>query len=262
MIASGRRGRSTIGRNGAVVTLDRWLAELERRHLANLTPAEVGRALRALSSCYVERRDRLADGAALEGAGKRAAFALFYGVQHFLTVREIARALAIIHADRIVDLGCGTGTAGVALALETGCPRLEGFDVSRWAVDEANWTYRAFELRGHAAVRDIRRVRLPAPGVVLAAYSVNELEDGSRRELLSRVLDVQRRGATILVVEPIARRTNRWWNEWSDAFSSAGARDDEWKFRVPLPERAQALARAAGLDVQELKARSLYLQGR
>ena len=35
------------------------------------------RALRALSSTYVERRQKIADGAA--GAGKRAAFALFYG---------------------------------------------------------------------------------------------------------------------------------------------------------------------------------------
>jgi hypothetical protein len=55
-----------------------WLQGLEERHLATLTPSEVARALRALSSCYVERRAKLAAGGALESAGKRAAFAQFY----------------------------------------------------------------------------------------------------------------------------------------------------------------------------------------
>src|SRR5512135_1759049 len=90
-----------------------WLAALEARHLADLRFAEVSRALRALSSAYVERRGRLAEGAALEGAGKRAAFALFYGPLHFLLVREVVRALGASDPApaRVVDLGCGTGVA-------------------------------------------------------------------------------------------------------------------------------------------------------
>jgi hypothetical protein len=52
------------------------MADLEARHLADLEFREVSKALRALSSTYVERRDRLAAGAALGTAGKRAAFAL------------------------------------------------------------------------------------------------------------------------------------------------------------------------------------------
>ena len=70
-----------------------WLEALERRHLADLTLSEVARALRALSSCYVERRDKLAEGGALSSKGKRAAFALFYGPQHLLITREILKAL-------------------------------------------------------------------------------------------------------------------------------------------------------------------------
>src|SRR3954467_10996993 len=70
-----------------------WLAALEQRHLANLRPSEVSRALRSLSSCYVERRTRLAQGAALNTTGKRAAFALFYGPLHFLVTREIITAI-------------------------------------------------------------------------------------------------------------------------------------------------------------------------
>ena len=73
---------------------DRWMTALEARHLAELTFPEVSRALRALSSAYVERRARLGQGAALSGAGKRAAFALFYGPLHYLILRHIASAIA------------------------------------------------------------------------------------------------------------------------------------------------------------------------
>ena len=65
-----------------------WIAGLETTHLAQLTFPEVSRALRALSSTYVERRQKLAEGAALSGTGKRAAFALFYGPLH----HQIGRA--------------------------------------------------------------------------------------------------------------------------------------------------------------------------
>src|SRR5262245_58859924 len=42
----------------ADTVLPHWLAALETRHLANLRVSEVTRALRALSSAYVERRHR------------------------------------------------------------------------------------------------------------------------------------------------------------------------------------------------------------
>ena len=73
--------------------LERWLGQAEQRYLADLTRPELGRALRALTSCYIERRNKLGSGHALDGRGKRAAFALYYAPLHFLTVREIARAL-------------------------------------------------------------------------------------------------------------------------------------------------------------------------
>jgi hypothetical protein len=102
-----------------------WIASLESRHLGDLTFAEVSRALRALSSTYVERRHKLTEGAALSGAGKRAAFALFYGPLHFLLVHHIAATLAGEVSDRsdtlIVDLGCGSGASGAGWA--TACSR-------------------------------------------------------------------------------------------------------------------------------------------
>ena len=94
------------------------MASLEERHLAELTFPEVSRALRALSSAYVERRKKLSEGAALSGAGKRAAFALFYGPLHHLLVAHVVEALpAVVRRVRtLVDLGCGTGAAGAAWA--------------------------------------------------------------------------------------------------------------------------------------------------
>ena len=97
---------------------DNWIADLQARHLADLTFREVSRALRALSATYVERRARIREGAALAGAGQRAAFALFYGPLHYLLVRQIVETLGAVRprVATLVDLGCGTGAAGAAWA--------------------------------------------------------------------------------------------------------------------------------------------------
>jgi SAM-dependent methyltransferase len=236
---------------------------LEKRHFAELTFAEVRRALQALSSAYVERRERMAGGSALEGAGKRAAFALYYGPMHFLLVREIVRGLPppARAPRRIVDLGCGTGTAGAAWALE--CEpkaRVEGIDRSGWAVAEARWTLARLGLEGRTVRADAAAVPLPGGGTgILAAFTANELAEEPRSRLLGRLLHAARRGSAVLVVEPIARRLNSWWPEWAGAFRSAGGREDEWRLRPERPERLALLGKAAGLDVRELTGRSLAL---
>jgi len=241
--------------------LETWLAALDQRHLSDFRPAEVGRALRALSSCYVERRTRLAEGGALETAGKRAAFALFYAPVHFLTVDRIAAALAFPAAlTEVLDLGCGTGAAGAAWALRASARRITGFDRHPWAVAEANWTYRVLGLQGRAHRLDLSRVRLdPAPGLgILAAYTINELPDDLKATWLTKLLDARARGAAVLIVEPIARRMAPWWGGWEERFLAAGGRSDEWRFDAPLPSRQRELARSAGLNPRELRARSLF----
>lgn len=238
-----------------------WLAALDERHLADFRPAEVGRALRALSSCYVERRSRLAEGGALETAGKRAAFALFYAPLHFLTAVRIAGELTPQRAvTDVLDLGCGTGAAGAAWALQAGASRITGFDRHPWAVAEANWTYRVLGLRGRALRQDLSKVRLdPSPGLgIIAGYTVNELPDELRAATLTRLLDAHTRGAAVLVIEPIARRMAPWWTQWEQAFLAAGGRADEWRFDEVLPPRQRELARSAGLNPRELTARSLF----
>jgi len=247
-----------------------WLDALERRHLADLTLSEVARALRALSSCYVERRAKLAESGALSSNGKRAAFALFYGPQHLLAMRAILGALspATENVTRVIDLGCGTGAPGAAWAVAAHARAIRGFDRHPWAVAEAGWTYRQFQLRGQ-----VTRASIAVPGLlnertavgdlhgtaILAAYAANELASEGRAILLASLLQAHGRGARILVVEPIARRAMPWWADWRAAVERADGRADEWRFPADLPPTQRALAHAAGLDPRELTARSLFL---
>jgi hypothetical protein len=243
-----------------------WYAALLERHMAVLSFPEVRRAVQALSSLYVERRRRIGSGAALDGAGKRAAFAIYYAPLHFLTVRQIVRELESARAPitRLIDLGCGTGAAGAAWALELQPhPTLVGTDLNGWAVSEAAWSWSRLGLTGRARVGRIESQRLGGPGeALLAAWSVNELTDHAREALRIRLLDAAGRGARILVVEAISRRATPWWESWRDAFGAVGGRADEWRLRVELPETLRLLDHAAGLDHRELTARTLWLDPR
>ena len=247
----------------------------------------MSRALRALSITYVEERHKIIKGAALSGAGKRAAFALFYAPLHYLLVREIVRALpgalgsprAVVAAARatpvtaraapgalvptLIDLGCGTGAAGVAWACALARPaRIVGVDRHPWMLTEAAWTYRTFGFTAATRQGDLGTAVLPrSPALIVAAYTVNELLDASRDALLQRLLERAARGDGVLVVEPIAGFVARWWGQWRDAIEAAGGRADEWRIRpAGLPALVARLDEAAGLDHRELTGRSLYIE--
>jgi hypothetical protein len=128
-------------------------------------------------------------------------------------------------------------------------------------VSEANWTYRQLAVGGTAVRQDVARIRLlPRDGTaIMSAYTANELAEETRHEMLQRLLNAHDRGASVLIIEPIARRTTPWWHAWEKAFAAAGGRADEWRFPASLPPRQRQLAKAAGLNLQELTARSLYL---
>ena len=244
-----------------------WLAALEQRHLADLRVPEVTRALRALSSAYVQRRHKVAAGATLDSAGKRAAFALFYGPLHFLTVAHVVRALGAHEPvpASILDLGCGTGVAGAAWALCAGgspfiTPFVTGIDRHPWAVEETRWTYRQLGLRGQAKTGDLSRSPVvPARGAVVAAYVLNELPPETRAQVEDRLLAAAAAHARLLILEPIARSVTPWWDATGARVTAAGGRADEWKFEVDLPPMLQLFDTAAGLHHRELKVRTLYI---
>jgi hypothetical protein len=107
--------------------------------------------------------------------------------------------------------------------------------------------------------------RLPAarPGSgVIAAYVLNELSPDARTRVEDALLVAANRGAAVLVLEPIARSLTPWWNETARRFEAAGGRADEWRFATDLPPLLRMFDKAAGLNHEELTARSLYVNVR
>ena len=241
--------------------LTRWIASLEARHLANLRFAEVTRALRALSSAYVERRHKVASGSTLDSAGKRAAFALYYGPLHFLGTQQVLRMLSAEPAANVLDLGCGTGTVGAAWALASSTPpAVTGIDRHAWAVDEAKCTYRELGVSGHARLGDVARLPvLRGDTAVSAGYLMNELPELARRRLEDQLVAHARQGARVLILEPIARAITPWWDETAARLATVGGRADEWRFRAEVPDLVARLGKAAGLDYRELRLRTIVV---
>jgi hypothetical protein len=262
--------------------VDAWLQALQTRHRSLLRSSEFLKALRALSARYVERRATLPDRSPLDSAGKRAAFAAFYAPLHFLTTRAIVRALREDARsirpplDTIVDLGCGTGVAGASWALddqaarsaERPAARVLAIDMHPWAISEAAWNLACLGVHGSVSRGDLvmkverlaakRHADLHSTGLI-AAWSVNELAAPDRRRLLPALVTAARAGATIVVLEPLARSAAPWWDEWADQVIQAGGRADEWRLPAALPALLAEIDEAAGFRRAALTARSLWL---
>jgi SAM-dependent methyltransferase len=254
------------------MNVESWLAALQDRHRARLTSAEFLKAVRALSARYVERRSSLRERSPLDSAGKRAAFAAFYAPLHFLTTDAVVRALGAAAPSRLVDLGCGTGVASAAWALtrpET--PALVGVDTHPWALAETGWNWRQLGLRGRVKRENLVQtcermhggVRPPLDETgLIAGWSVNELPDPDRERLLGRLLDVARRGAAIVIIEPLARAAAPWWPRWEGAFAGVGGESHDWRLDTELPPMLRAIDEAAGFQREMLTARSLWCHRR
>ncbi len=261
-------------------TFARWLAALEARHLADLRVPEVTRALRALSSAYVERRHATAPDLAtrragpdsrtrpqvhrtLDTAGKRAAFALFYAPLHFITVSRVIQALGAAEpAPRsVVPLGCGTGVAGAAWALAAGRQStVLGVERHPWAAGEARWTYRQFGLPGRVFQSDVTTPpRVRGQDAIVAGWVLNELSSDARARVEQQLIDAASTGTRVLILEPIARSVVPWWDASAARVAAVGGRADEWRFEADLPPLLKLFDRAAGLDHRELTVRTLYL---
>lgn len=253
--------------------MSEFLAALEQRHLANLTRPEFTKAVRALSMRYVERRGQLPTRSPLDSAGKRAAFGLFYAPLHMLTVEAAVAAVAAdARPTHLIDLGCGTGvcSAAWAMALPTPRPSIDGFDLHPWALDEARWNWRTLGLNGRAVRLDAvtalervvsSRVSLAGHGVV-AGWAVNELEAPARERLRLAVTAAITKGASFLMLEPLARGVAPWWDEWAAALTPFGVVSGDYKFDVDLPPRLAEFSNGAGFNPRVLAARVMWVPSR
>jgi hypothetical protein len=250
-----------------------FLAALEQRHLANLTRPEFTKAVRALSVRYVERRGQLPTRSPLDSAGKRAAFGLFYAPLHMLTAdAAVAAVAADSRPTHIIDLGCGTGVCSAAWALRVPDPHptIDGFDLHPWALEEARWNWRTLGLRGRAvkldAVSALERVVAGRGGLtgtgIIAGWAVNELDTTARARLLVSVSAAITRGASFLMLEPLARGVAPWWDDWTRALAPHGVVEGDYKFDVDLPARLAEFSDGAGFNNRTLSARVMWVASR
>lgn len=277
--------------NGALTpalqdVFERWIETTVDRFVPPLTPSEVRRGVHALSSLYVERRGEGNLAArALDGAAKRAALATYYAPLHFLAAWPAALALA--HACiataaagetppaaigaagaprrwRVHDLGCGTGAVGAAVALAFASvhgtpPAVHALDRSGWAIDEARATYRSFGL-AHRERRGVLPGALPRAGrgdLLVFGFVVNELDVPARTALIDAIGDRLEHGASLLLLEPLARTVAPWWSDATAVLASRGARAIETKREIERPAWIERLDDASGLDHREVGARAL-----
>lgn len=246
-------------------TFDHWIEGTLARFLPPLTFTELRKGVQALSMLYVERRDagKLAE-RAVEGTGKRAALATYYAALHFLTTHhalEMVGDTVVAGTRKVVDLGCGTGAAGAALGVRL-APGAEviGIDRMGWPLEEAERTYLAFGLRGKT-----RRSALPAGiprtgsgSALVLGWMIGELDEESRVGLLRAVSAAAKRGTKILVLEPLAKAINPWWEEWVAALAPLGIGNDLIRVSIDRPPFIRDMDKAARLDHQVIGARVLH----
>ena len=240
--------------------LNNWIDKLFERWHLELTHQEVARALKVLSRDYVQRRTRLR-GKALEGRGKQAAFALYYAPRHFVIVQEVLKALdAPTDSPReVIDLGCGSGVAGAAWSLHCGA-NLVSVELDPEILREAAFTFKDLGVRGGGVRCHIAKYRWPKPPVgVIAAFTVNELDERDRERLWRDVERQVKGGSRLLIIEPLSTRITPWWQEWSERVAELNGRADEWHFNTELPARVHLLGKSAGLKPEKLGARTLWV---
>jgi hypothetical protein len=96
--------------------------------------------------------------------------------------------------------------------------------------------------------RVVRSQRPLADLGIVAGWAVNELPDGTRDQLLSLVGRAVEAGASLLLIEPLARGVTPWWNQWVATLAPQGAEAQECRFTLSLPPLVADLARSAGLS--------------
>lgn len=239
----------------ARATFDAWAESVLARHVPPLTFSEVRRGVQAVAA-VAEFASAAGEGArkATLGAGKRAALATYFAQIDFLRAHHAAAVLGLCESARparIVDLACGTGAFGSALALAVGKPPIVGVDRSGWALGEAQLTWAAFDLEGRGrrdALAPAIRTTGPADLVILGAPSL-AFEDDDPRAVVSALVRAARRGTRILLAAPRGGAPP-WWDAWRAALAPCGIREESIRVALTRPRFVREMDKAAKLDHQ------------
>ena len=216
-----------------------------------------------MSALYVQGRSkgRLARRAA-DGAGKRAAFASYYAPLHFLMAWAAADAVGLgsgAPVREVHDLGCGTGVVGAAVALKVGGARVKGVDVAPWTVGASRRTFQALGVRGRARAGALPGAfpRAKSGAILVAGWSLNELDGDTRSAVLQRIAGALQAGAGLLVLEPLSTKVTPWWPEAVAALRPTGATEQLVRLETDLPDWLARMDQATGLDHRQIGARVL-----
>jgi len=130
---------------------------------------------------------------------------------------EVASYAPLPETMRVLDFGCGPGTASVALLLKRKVAQLTLVDVVDEAVDDAAWFCRQLGV-------EARRAQEPPAGekydLILAANVLSETE-APLEDLLTDF-------GHLVVVEPALRSSTRQLMEWRNRVAAKG-----WKIAAP-----------------------------
>ncbi|MBP7147753.1 MAG: class I SAM-dependent methyltransferase [Acidobacteria bacterium] len=243
---------------------DRWLAGTLERFLPPLNFTELRKGVQAVSSLYVERRGGGRLGArSTEGLGKRAALATYYAALHFITAHHAVRMIGpetFGPLRRVLDLGCGTGATGASVSLTlSGLPSVLGIDRLGWAVDEARRTWESLRIPARGVRGDVPLAapKAAAGELLCFGWSLGEFDDETRGAAYRYICSALHRGASLLVLEPIAGRIVPWWSEWGESLADQGVRSELIRVVIERPSFVRDMDKAASLDHQIIGARVL-----
>ena len=197
--------------------------------------------------------------------GKLAAFASYYAPIHFLTTLQACEhfGIGMLTAEHpVMDLGCGTGAVGAAVARTLpGGASVVGVDASRAVAEAFRRTARQLNVRSRLRVGRLPKAmpRVPAGGIIVAGWSLNELDEQERSGVLERLQPHLQKGAGLLVLEPLSRRVSPWWSAVVSSLENLGCREAELTDPLPDVEWIQRLDQATGLDHRRAKCRGLWV---
>ncbi len=244
-----------------------WTIAAHDRWARDLTFQELRKSVSAVSDWYVHKRstENLGD-RATDGRGKRAAFVVYFGSLHLLLVQAWLAERPPVRASAVVDLGCGPGVVGAAVARWCGASRVWSSDRLGAHLEVAAWTGRALGVK-----LQTRKAALPSavpsirePTLLTLGWVLNELDDETRAHTIVQLRRAMADGAGVLVFAPLSTRATPWWSNVVAQLTEATPDAEEGIFRCrPVrPPLIVDLDRATRLDHREMGARYLFVAPR
>lgn len=241
-----------------------WVTAAHERWAGSLTFRELRRGASAVSDLYVHKRQSSVTAKVADGRGKHAAFIVYYGGLHLLLVADWLRRTSPPAALPVVDVGCGPGVVGAAVARWCGAPSLLAGDVVGRHLQAAAWTAKHFGVpvkTRRGALPGVLRGKGPQqPTLYTLGWVLNELDEDAVQECIQALAHRVEQGHGVMVWAPLSTRVTGWWSGLESAIRRTGVPMSAGIHRC-RPERPPLIAdldRATRLKHDELGGRVLY----